>query len=133
MIGPDAVRRMAGQPGSRPPAVEKVVYTEACLDSVRGRGGCTRLVHAGRKGPSMRVALDTDVLLSALAFPGGKPDQVRQRARRGEVTLFLPFILAEFERILPDKFRFTKRRRTSGCSFSGAWQPSSSRRNGSSW
>ena len=58
----------------------------------------------------MRVVLDTNVLLSALAFPGSKPDQVLQRVRRGEVELFLsPFILAEFERILRDKFRFTKR------------------------
>ena len=58
----------------------------------------------------MRVVLDTNVLLSALAFPGSKPDRVLQRVRRGEVELFLsPFILAEFERILRDKFRFTKR------------------------
>jgi putative PIN family toxin of toxin-antitoxin system len=58
----------------------------------------------------MRVVLDTNVLLSALAFPGSQPDQVLQRVRRGEVELFLsPFILAELERILRDKFRFTKR------------------------
>lgn len=58
----------------------------------------------------MRVVLDTNVLLSALAFPGGKPDHVLQRVRRGEVELFLSaFILAELERILRDKFRFTKR------------------------
>ena len=58
----------------------------------------------------MRVVLDTNVLLSALAFPGSKPDQVLQRVRRGEVELFLSvFILAELERILRDKFRFTKR------------------------
>jgi putative PIN family toxin of toxin-antitoxin system len=58
----------------------------------------------------MRVVLDTNVLLSALAFPGSKPDQVLQRIRQGEVTLFLSaFILAELERILRDKFRFTTR------------------------
>ena len=58
----------------------------------------------------MRVALDTNVLLSALAFPGSKPDQVLHRVRRGEVELFLSaFILPELERILRDKFRFTKR------------------------
>jgi putative PIN family toxin of toxin-antitoxin system len=58
----------------------------------------------------MRVVLDTNVLLSALAFPSSKPDQVLQRIRRGEVELFLSsFILAELERILHDKFRFTKR------------------------
>jgi putative PIN family toxin of toxin-antitoxin system len=58
----------------------------------------------------MRVVLDTNVLLSALALPGSKPDQVLHRIRRGEVELFLSaFILAELERILRDKFRFTKR------------------------
>jgi putative PIN family toxin of toxin-antitoxin system len=58
----------------------------------------------------MRVVLDTNVLLSALAFPGSKPDQVLHRVRRGEVELFLSaFILAELERILRDKFRFIKR------------------------
>ena len=58
----------------------------------------------------MRVVLDTSVLLSALAFPGSKPDQVLQRIRRGEVALFLSaFVLAELERILRDKFRFTTR------------------------
>ncbi len=58
----------------------------------------------------MRVVLDTNVLISALAFPGSKPDQVLQRIRQGEVALFLSaFILAELERILRDKFRFTTR------------------------
>jgi putative PIN family toxin of toxin-antitoxin system len=58
----------------------------------------------------MRLVLDTNVLLSALAFPGSKPDQVLQRIRRGEVELFLSsFILTELERILRDKLRFTKR------------------------
>ena len=58
----------------------------------------------------MRVVLDTNVLLSALVFPGSKPDQVLQRVRGGEVELFLSsFILPELERVLRDKFRFTKR------------------------
>ena len=58
----------------------------------------------------MRVVLDTNVLLSALAVPGSKPDLVLQRVRRGEVALFLSaFIPAELERILRDKFRFTTR------------------------
>lgn len=58
----------------------------------------------------MCVVLDNNVLLSALGFPGSKPDQVLLRVRRGEVELFIsPFILAELERILRDKFRFTKR------------------------
>ena len=58
----------------------------------------------------MRVVLDTNVLLSALAFPDSKPDHVLQSVRRGEVELFVSaFILVELERILRDKFRFTKR------------------------
>jgi putative PIN family toxin of toxin-antitoxin system len=58
----------------------------------------------------MRVVLDTNVLLSALVFPGSKPDEVLTCVRRGEVELLLsPFILAELERILLDKFRFTAR------------------------
>jgi len=43
----------------------------------------------------MRIVLDTNVLLSALVFPGSKPDEVLACVRRGEVELFLsPFILA---------------------------------------
>ena len=58
----------------------------------------------------MRVVLDTNVLLSALAFPGSKPDQILRRVRHGEIEHFLSdFILAELERILRDKFRFTTR------------------------
>ena len=58
----------------------------------------------------MRVVLDTNVLISALAFAGSKPDQILQRVRRREVNLYLsPFILAELERILQDKFRFSRR------------------------
>jgi uncharacterized protein len=57
----------------------------------------------------MRIVLDTNVLLSALAFPGSKPDQVLRCVRRGEADLFLsPFILAELERVLREKFRFSK-------------------------
>jgi putative PIN family toxin of toxin-antitoxin system len=52
----------------------------------------------------MRVVLDTNVLISALAFPGSKPDQILERVRRGELQLILsPFILAETQRILVSK------------------------------
>jgi uncharacterized protein len=58
----------------------------------------------------VRVVLDTNVLLSALAFPGGKPDQVLQRVRGGDADLFLSsFILGELERILREKLRYSKR------------------------
>lgn len=58
----------------------------------------------------MRVVLDTNVLISALAFPGSKPDQILDRIRRGEMALFVsPFILSELERVLREKFRFGNR------------------------
>jgi putative PIN family toxin of toxin-antitoxin system len=58
----------------------------------------------------MRIVLDTNVLISALAFPDSKPDQILSRVRRGEVTLLLSsFILAELDRILQEKFHFSKR------------------------
>ena len=56
----------------------------------------------------MRVVLDTNVLISALAFPGSKPDQVLERVRRRETDLFISsFILGELERVLARKFRHT--------------------------
>ncbi len=52
----------------------------------------------------MRVVLDTNVLISALAFPGSKPDQILGRVRRRELQLILsPFILDETQRILVRK------------------------------
>jgi hypothetical protein len=58
----------------------------------------------------MRIVLDTTVLISALAFPGSKPEQVLSRIRRGEIDLFIsPFILSELDRVLREKFRFSKK------------------------
>lgn len=58
----------------------------------------------------MRIVLDTNVLLSALVFPGTKPDQILQLVRRSELDLYLSsFILSELWRILHEKFRFTER------------------------
>lgn len=58
----------------------------------------------------MRIVLDTNVLISALAFPGSKPDQILRRVRRGEMDLFIsPFILSELERVLREKFRLGKK------------------------
>lgn len=54
----------------------------------------------------MRIVLDTNVLISALAFPGSKPDQLLARVRRGEIDLFIsPFILSELDGVLREKFR----------------------------
>jgi len=53
----------------------------------------------------MRVVLDTNVLISALAFPGSKPDQILDRVRRHEHQLIAsPFILEETQRVLVRKF-----------------------------
>lgn len=58
----------------------------------------------------MRIVLDTNVLISALAFPGSKPDRILRQVRRGELDLFIsPFILAELDRVLQEKFRFGKK------------------------
>lgn len=57
----------------------------------------------------MRIVLDTNVLISALAFPGSKPDQILSRIRRGQIDLYVsPFILSELDRVLLEKFRFTR-------------------------
>ena len=58
----------------------------------------------------MRVVLDTNVLVSALAFPGSKPDQVLALVRRNALQLFVsPFILSELDRVLRVKFKFSAR------------------------
>jgi uncharacterized protein len=58
----------------------------------------------------MRIVLDTNVLISALAFPGSKPDQILSRIRRRASELFIsPFILSELDRVLREKFRFTNK------------------------
>ena len=56
----------------------------------------------------MRIVLDTNVLISALTFPGSRPDHVLSRIRRREIELFIsPFILSELDRVLREKFRFS--------------------------
>jgi putative PIN family toxin of toxin-antitoxin system len=58
----------------------------------------------------MRIVLDTNVLISALAFPGSKPDQILHRIRRRQIELSIsPFILSELDRVLREKFRFGKK------------------------
>jgi putative PIN family toxin of toxin-antitoxin system len=57
----------------------------------------------------MRVVCDTNILISALIFPGGNPDKVIQLARTKEIDLYIsPFILNEFERVLKEKFNYTE-------------------------
>jgi len=51
---------------------------------------------------SLRVVLDTNVLVSALAYPGSIPGRILNAWREGEVDLVLSrFILDEMVRVLP--------------------------------
>ncbi len=53
----------------------------------------------------MRIVLETDVLISAFVFPGGAPEDVYRLAIERSVDLVTsPPLLAEFGRILSDKF-----------------------------
>ena len=53
----------------------------------------------------MKVVLDTNVLVSALVFPGGVPEQVYRLAIEGRITLVTsPPLLAELGRVLTQKF-----------------------------
>lgn len=56
----------------------------------------------------MRVVLDTNVWVSALAFPGGACDQLLQRLlwHPGIELIASAFILKEFERVLSEKLDF---------------------------
>lgn len=55
----------------------------------------------------MRIICDTNILVSALLFPGGAPDEVLTLARLGEVELCLsPDIISEFKNVLIKKFKY---------------------------
>ena len=50
----------------------------------------------------MRVVLDTNVLLSGLAYPGSAPGRIVAAWRAGSLEVVLsPFILSELARVLP--------------------------------
>lgn len=54
---------------------------------------------------SMRITLDTNVLISSLIVAGGSADQVVQFVRDGDVEMVLSqFILDELTRVLTQKF-----------------------------
>ena len=64
----------------------------------------------GRQATQVRIVCDTNVLLAALIFPGGPPDQVVQMVRAGQKMHFTsPDILTEFRQALRHKFRFAAR------------------------
>jgi uncharacterized protein len=53
----------------------------------------------------VKVVVDTNVLVSALVFPGGVPEQVYRLAIEGRITLVTsPPLLAELGRVLTEKF-----------------------------
>lgn len=53
----------------------------------------------------MKAVLDTNILISAFVFPGGPPELVYRAVLEGRVTLVTsPTLLAEFGRVLTDKF-----------------------------
>jgi uncharacterized protein len=53
----------------------------------------------------VKVVIDTNVLVSALVFPGGAPEQVYRLGIEGRITLVTsPPLLAELGRVLTDKF-----------------------------
>ena len=53
----------------------------------------------------MKAVFDTNVLISAFVFPGGGPEMVFRAALSGRVALVTsPALLAEFGRVLGDKF-----------------------------
>jgi len=55
----------------------------------------------------LRVVLDTNVLISAFAFPGGAPESVYRLVLAGHAELALsPALLAEFARVLRDKIEW---------------------------
>jgi len=59
----------------------------------------------------LRVVLDTNILISAFLFPGGAPETVYRAALEGRITLLTsPPLLAEFGRVLSDKFGWEARR-----------------------
>ena len=56
-----------------------------------------------------KVVLDTNVLISALALISESSDQVIELTRRGEIELYISKpILAEFKRVLMEKFRYSE-------------------------
>lgn len=52
--------------------------------------------------PTLRVVLDTNVLVSGLAYPGSIPGRIVNACMQGSVALVLSrYILDEFARVLP--------------------------------
>ncbi len=58
-----------------------------------------------------RVTADSNIVISALTYPGGKPSQLLDLAREGEIILAVSeAILDEIADVLARKFKFTPER-----------------------
>ena len=58
----------------------------------------------------MRVVFDTNILISAFVFPGGAPEYAYRAAIQGDIeSVTSPVLLAEFARVLSEKFRWDPR------------------------
>src|ERR1039458_7167930 len=64
----------------------------------------------------VKVVLDTNIYISALAFPGGRADEALRLAFEGRYQLFLsPAILAELANVLERKFSWDRPRSLEAC------------------
>ena len=58
----------------------------------------------------MTIVCDTNVLISALLFPGGPPDEILKLVREGYAKLAISMeICAEFEGVLREKFEMPEK------------------------
>ena len=58
----------------------------------------------------MRVVFDTNILISAFVFPSGAPEYAYRAAIQGDIeSVTSPVLLAEFARVLSEKFRWDPR------------------------
>lgn len=68
----------------------------------------------------LKVVLDTNIYISALAFPGGHADEALRLAFEGRYQLFLsPAILAELANVLERKFKWDRPRSLEACRMLG--------------
>lgn len=90
--------RRSSRMGSRPPRRQ----VSGQRPKSRGLSG-----KRGAAPPERRILLDTSVLISAIVF-GGAPRSVLELGLRGQLRLVTsPYLLAELERVLVNRFRFS--------------------------
>jgi len=64
----------------------------------------------------LKVVLDTNIYVSALAFPGGRADEAIRLAFEARYQLFLsPAILAELVNVLERKFKWNRSQSVEAC------------------